>query len=173
MDDETKDILRDIKDATANIAHQLACLNDWLERYGAGLPTPVEKTGQHLVNMRRPSAADMAWARRIAEDLEAHPEMYEPVERGEQVMDEDQIADRVDDAFVDGQRAAWIEIVRAGLRYLNTDDPLVVAARREIDHAELRRVLRELWDEIATEPWPGDDALLSSILERFSDYLLE
>lgn len=91
-------------------------------------------------------------------------------------MDEFEAEERVEDAYLDGRAAAWRDIIAIGLSRLRVEagrDVLARIARLELEHAELRRVLRELWDEYVTEPWPGDDAALDSILSRFADYLLE
>ena len=84
------------------------------------------------------------------------------------------MTDEEETAYIDGQRAAWRQVAYTAFRELGIDDPLGHAAHLATEHAELRRLLRELWDEYAGgTPWPGDDVALTSILSRLSDYLLE
>lgn len=81
MDDETKEILRDIRDELKDIGHQLVCLNDQLARFGKVHNPPVEPTWSHLVSKRRASAAVMAWARRMADEMgeDEFVELFGPI----------------------------------------------------------------------------------------------
>lgn len=70
MDDETKELLRGVLDELRDIGHQLVCLNDQLAHFGKVHNPPVEPTWSHLVSKRRPKAADVAWARRMMDEMD-------------------------------------------------------------------------------------------------------
>jgi hypothetical protein len=80
--------------------------------------------------------------------------------------------EELDRAYIDGQKSAWHGVIHTALLQLGVIDPLTRAAHLELEHAALRRVLRELWRDYVPEPW-NDGLALDSALARFSDYFLE
>lgn len=81
------------------------------------------------------------------------------------------MTDSEETAYLQGQRAAWLSVLRKALHELGYDDAKVKAYGWIVEREEAVQKLRELCREHGDNEWP-DDLYLADIIENhLADYL--